>query len=149
MQKLGTGVAIGAATMWLFDPSAGRRRRAILRDRTLAFFRSGARKTERAGRAVAAEAYGVGQKAVHLREEPKDYSDETLKSKVESELFRGDDAPKGQVAVNAQDGVVQLRGEVGSTELIDELVQRARKVQGVQDVENLLHLPGTEAPMHQ
>jgi osmotically-inducible protein OsmY len=149
MQKLGIGAAIGAAMMWFLDPSAGRRRRALIRDRTLALFRRGARKAERAGGAVAAEAYGVAQKATHLREEPKEYNDETLKSKVESELFRAEDAPKGQVAVNAQNGVVQLRGEVGSPELIDELVQRARSVQGVQDVENLLHLPDTEAPMHQ
>ena len=149
MKKLGLGAAIGAAMMWFLDPSAGRRRRALIRDRTLALFRRGARKAERAGGAVAAEAYGVAQKATHLREEPKEYNDETLKSKVESELFRAEDARKGQVAVNAQNGVVQLRGEVGSPELIDELVQRARSVQGVQDVENLLHLPDTEAPMHQ
>ena len=149
MQRVGLGAAIGAAMMWLLDPAAGRRRRAILGDRTLAFFRRGARRAERAGGAVAAEAYGVAQKAAHLREEPKDHNDETLKSKVESELFRDADAPKGQVDVNAQDGVVQLRGEVDSPELIDELVQRARSEQGVQDVENLLHVPGTEAPMHQ
>jgi osmotically-inducible protein OsmY len=41
-----------------------------------------------------------------------------------------------------------LRGEVDSPELIDDLVVRARKVQGVQDVENLLHTPGQPAPMH-
>ncbi len=78
-----------------------------------------------------------------------DYDDQTLKAKVETELFRAADAPKGQVAVNAQHGVVQLRGEVGSPELIDELVARARAVQGVREVENLLHLPGSPAPMHQ
>ena len=68
---------------------------------------------------------------------------------VESELFREENAPKGQISVNAANGVVQLRGEVEQPELIDELVQRARSVQGVRDVENLLHLPGQEAPMHQ
>ena len=73
----------------------------------------------------------------------------TLARQVESELFREDSAPKGQISVNAANGVVQLRGEVEQPELIDELVQRARSVQGVRDVENLLHLPGQEAPMHQ
>jgi len=76
-------------------------------------------------------------------------NDETLKSKVESEIFRDAEAPKGQVNVNAQFGVVQLRGEVESQELIDDLVARARSVQGVVRVENLLHVPGTPAPMHQ
>lgn len=149
MQKLGIGAAVGAAVMWLFDPAAGRRRRALARDRGLAVLRHGLRRSARAGRAAGAEAYGLRQKAAHLREQPKDYDDQTLKSKVESELFREPDAPKGQVDVNAQDGVVQLRGEVGSTELIEDLVKRARGVQGVRDVENLLHLPGTPAPMHQ
>jgi osmotically-inducible protein OsmY len=75
--------------------------------------------------------------------------DVTLAQQVESELFREKSAPKGQISVNAANGVVQLRGEVQQPELIDELVQRAQSVQGVRDVENLLHLPGQVAPMHQ
>jgi osmotically-inducible protein OsmY len=75
--------------------------------------------------------------------------DVTLAQQVQSELFREESAPKGQISVNAANGVVQLRGEVEQPELIGELVQRARSVQGVRDVENLLHLPGQEAPMHQ
>jgi osmotically-inducible protein OsmY len=75
--------------------------------------------------------------------------DVTLAQQVESELYREESAPKGQISVNAANGVVQLRGEVEKPGLIDELVQRARSVQGVRDVENLLHLPGQEAPMHQ
>jgi BON domain len=148
MQKFAL-VGFGAALMWLFDPAAGRRRRALVRDRSLAFLRRGARSGARAGRSVGAEAYGVGKKAMHVRERPKAFDDVTLKNKVETELFRDADAPKGQVDVNAQDGIVQLRGEVGSPELIDELVARARGVQGVREVENLLHVPGTPAPMHQ
>ena len=45
--------------------------------------------------------------------------------------------------------MVVLRGEAQTPELIDELVARARSVQGVRDVENLLHLPNAPAPMHQ
>jgi osmotically-inducible protein OsmY len=75
--------------------------------------------------------------------------DVTLAQQVESELVREANAPKGQISVNAANGVVQLRGEVEQPELIDELVQRAHSVRGVRDVENLLHLPGQAAPMHQ
>ena len=78
----------------------------------------------------------------------KDYDDATLKAKVESELFRDEHEVKGAVDVNAQEGVVQLRGELPSQDLIDALVDRTSKIQGVKDVENLLHTPGTEAPMH-
>jgi osmotically-inducible protein OsmY len=79
---------------------------------------------------------------------PKQYDDATLKDKVESELFRDEHEVKGAVNVNAQEGIVQLRGELPSQDLIDALVDRTRKIHGVRDVENLLHTPGTEAPMH-
>jgi osmotically-inducible protein OsmY len=72
-----------------------------------------------------------------------------LARKVETEIFREPDVPKGQIDVNAADGVVSLRGEVESAEMIDQLVERTRNVQGVQGVENLLHVPGTPAPMHE
>jgi osmotically-inducible protein OsmY len=138
--------ALGAAMAYFFDPQNGRRRRNMTRDRFLGFFRQGARRTERAGRAVAAEAYGLKQKATHLREEEKDFDDVTLTRKVETELFRPADAPKGSVNVNVENGVVFLRGEVQRPDLIEDLEKRARKVQGVREVENLLHLPKTAAP---
>ena len=40
----------------------------------------------------------------------KNYDDATLAHKVETELFRPADAPKSQVSVNVNDGVVELRG---------------------------------------
>jgi BON domain len=79
---------------------------------------------------------------------PKQYDDATLKDKVESELFRDEHEVKGAININAQEGIVQLRGQVPSQDLIDALVDRTQKIQGVREVENLLHTPGTEAPMH-
>src|ERR671930_418576 len=49
----------------------------------------------------------------------------------------------GDVVVNVQDGVVQLRGEVERPELIETLIEQTRKVQGVKYVENSLYTPGT------
>jgi osmotically-inducible protein OsmY len=146
MQLLALGALVGAALVYLFDPQNGRRRRALLRDRSAAIVRQGGRTTARAGRTAAAEAYGASQKVQHLKGGPKEYDDATLAQKVQSEIFRDADAPKGQVDVNAENGIVVLRGEVERPELIDELVERTRKVQGVRDVQNLLHLPGTPAP---
>ena len=139
--------ALGAGLMFFFDPDAGKRRRTMVLDRTAGLFRRGMRRTERAGRAVAAEAQGVSKKVQHLQEEPKDFDDATLAHKVETELFRDPDVPKGNVNVNAEDGVVYLRGEVESWQLVNDLEDAARKVAGVKDVENLLHLPGMPAPM--
>ena len=149
MRKIGLTAVAAALVAWLWDPQSGRRRRAMLRDRVTAYVRRSARSGARGARVTASEAHALKQKATHLREEPKDFDDQTLKAKVETELFRDADAPKGQVDVNAQHGIVQLRGEVDSPELIDELVARTRSVQGVREVENLLHLPGASAPMHQ
>jgi osmotically-inducible protein OsmY len=146
MRRFAVGSVLGGALAWFFDPSNGRRRRAMARDETLALIRRTRRRARRFGRHAVAEAYGLKQKVTHLREVPKDYDDATLKSKVETELFRPAHVPKGKIDVNAQNGVVQLRGEVDSPELIDELVKGARKIQGVKEVESLLHLPGTRAP---
>ena len=149
MKKLiGIGATIAALTYFL-DPQKGSARRAQLQQRLPSFFRRRAQEVQGVGAAASARASGLAAKATHLREEPKEYTDETLAAKVETELFRDPDVPKGQINVNAQDGVVQLRGEVPSEDMISVLVDKARSVQGVQDVENLLHVPGQPAPMHQ
>src|SRR5688500_9006987 len=145
MKRIVLGAGLAGAVAFLADA----RRRNVTRDRVLACFRRSGRKAARAGRGVGAEAYGVTQKARHLREQPKDFDDATLTRKVETEIFREAGSPKGAVDVNVQNGIVQLRGEVERPEVIEELVKKARKVQGVEEVENLLHLPGTPAPMHQ
>jgi osmotically-inducible protein OsmY len=139
--------ALGAAFAYFFDPDNGRRRRALTRDRVPALFRTGARRAERVGRVAQSEAYGVAQKAKHLKEERKPQPDDvTLAHKVETEIFRDADVPKGQINVNAENGVVVLRGEVDQPELIRDLEKKTRKVQGVREVENLLHTPGAPAP---
>ena len=147
MRKLFGLVGLGVALTYFFDPQQGRGRRAQARDRIAGFFRRRVRQGERLGRGVSAQAEGLVQKAKHLEEEPKPQPDDvTLTRKVETEIFRDADIPKGQINVNAENGKIFLRGEVGQPELIKDLEKRARKVQGVQEVENLLHLPGTEAP---
>ena len=143
---LGVGAGIAALT-YFFDPQNGARRRSLARDRFLGFLRQGGRKAGRARRAVASEAHGLKQKATHLREEEKPQPDDvTLARKVESEIFRDADVPKGQINVNAEAGVVYLRGEINNPDMIKDLESAARKVQGVREVENLLHVPGTPAP---
>ena len=119
--------ALGATLAYFFDPQNGRARR---KDTIKRIVRLNQRQR---GRLTA-------------RAQPDDV---TLARQVESEIFGDADVPKGQINVNAEEGRVVLRGEVESAEMIDELVSKARKVQGVQEVENLLHTPGQAAPMHQ
>jgi osmotically-inducible protein OsmY len=139
--------ALGAAFAYFFDPDNGRRRRKVTSDRLAGLSRRHGKRLARAG---ASQARGLKQKAAHRREEPKPQPDDvTLARKVESEIFRDPDVPKGKIDVNAENGKVVLRGEADSAEMIEELVGSARKVQGVQEVESLLHTPGEHAPMHQ
>jgi osmotically-inducible protein OsmY len=150
MRKLIAVAGLGAGLTYFFDRENGARRRAQARDRFLAFFRGRGRDLGGVGKSVQSQAYGLVQKAKHRTEQPKpDPDDATLAQKVESEIFRAADVPKGQINVNAEHGVVILRGEVAQADLIEELEKKTRAVQGVKGVENLLHVTGTEAPMHQ
>ena len=75
-----------------------------------------------------------------------DVDDVTLARKVETEIFRAPDAPKGDVSVDVQAGVANLRGEVADESWITKLADDAKKVDGIKGVNNLLHRPGTPAP---
>jgi hypothetical protein len=73
-------------------------------------------------------------------------NDPAIKNAVESEIFRPHDAPKGNVNVNVEFGIVVLRGEVPDREWMDRFVAGAHGVRGVVGVRNLMHLPGEPAP---
>jgi NAD-dependent oxidoreductase involved in siderophore biosynthesis len=139
------GGAVGALLAYFLDPVRGRSRRAQTKDRLMGLLRRGGRRAERFGRRLGAEAYGMKQKATHLREEEKDLDDATLAHKVESELFTDPAMPKGQINVNVEEGVVVLRGTAAPEEA-ESLTKATLRIPGVRGVENLLHLPGTPAP---
>jgi osmotically-inducible protein OsmY len=144
---LGAGAAVGAGLTLLLDPTGGRSRRAALAQRTGGATRSTWHTLGRQTRTVTSRGYGLAQRATHLREEPKPQpNDATLADKVKSEIFRDADSPKGGVSVNAEDGFVYLRGEIDDEATITALEKRARSVQGVRGVYNLLHKPGEPAP---
>jgi len=137
----------GAILAFFLDPDRGRSRRAVTADRLAALARRGARAAERQRRRVAADAYAIGRKVAHADGgDEVDLDDATLAQKVMSELFRDGSLPKGALNVNAENGVVYLRGEVERPELIVEVVERARRIGGVVDVEDLLHLPARPRP---
>jgi osmotically-inducible protein OsmY len=75
-----------------------------------------------------------------------DVDDVTLARKVETEIFRSADAPKGDVSIDVQAGVVYLRGVIADEAWIERLADDAKKVDGIKGVKNLLHRPGTPVP---
>jgi len=77
---------------------------------------------------------------------PEPVDDVTLANKVQTEIFRDADAPKGDVSVDVQAGVAHLRGTVEDDAWIDRLADDAKKVDGIKGVENLLQTPDAPAP---
>ena len=141
------GLAVGVLLEYFLDPKAGRRRRHTTRDRALSRLRRGERRAITRARRAESHAVGVARRTVnaHRRaEEPLD--DLTLAQKVESQLFRRAGVPKGQVSVNAEEGVVFLRGVMQRQEDIERLGEQARRINWVRYVENVIHPPGTPAP---
>jgi osmotically-inducible protein OsmY len=146
---LGTGATVGASLAYLLDPANGRRRQKVGLDRLAGALRSTGRRLGRALRLLKAEGYGVRKQIEHRHEMAKELDDATLAHKIETVIFGDPDVPKGQINVNVQKGVAQLRGEVPNPNMLEDLVEKTREVRGVREVESLLHLPDTPTPMHE
>lgn len=101
---------------------------------------------EWAGRRASGEAYGAKEKLAHMNTERPPENDVVLADRVRTEVLRDSGIPKGDVLFDVADGVVTLRGQVERLDIIEEIEARVRRVYGVRDVENLLHVPGTPAP---
>jgi osmotically-inducible protein OsmY len=141
------GAAAGAAVTYFLDPQGGARRRHEMSDKTLSTVKTNVSSAASQATAQAGKVAGKAQAAARsaMPGHAEDLDDVTLARKVETEIFRPADAPKGQVSVNAENGVVFLRGEV-SSEWIERLGSEAQQVEGVKEVRNLLHAAGTPAP---
>ena len=143
-QGLVVGAVTGAAAAYVLDPELGRRRR----DQLSARVRHSKHLVARRGRGRALQSVGHAKGVLH-RLYPGDgepLDDAGLAHKVESVLFRDTTVPKGAISINAEEGKVFLRGQVESAEQIQHAVQVTAQIPGVDEVVNLLHLPGTAAP---
>ena len=142
--QLAGAFAAGGTAAYLLDPELGARRRRRLRDTARARSRRAGRGFSRRTRYAAGHARGV---AHDLTLRPAAAADDrTLADRVRTDIFRRPDAPKGDVVIGVSDGIVYLRGEVPNEEELHRLVDDARKVPGVREVESLLHTTGRPAP---
>ncbi len=137
------GGAVGAAAMYFLDPRSGAARRDQASDQAAEQARTAAATAEQAVEKAQEVAADAGD-STPVESGPPNAPD--LKDRIESEIFRDANAPKGQVSVNVENEVVVLRGELESEALIAEMEERTRAVEGVTEVRNLLHLPGEPAP---
>src|SRR4051794_28268954 len=138
------GAAAGAAAAHFLDPESGRRRRAMLTDRAQSKARSGASTVQTTATHAVNKVQGAATSAAPTGRSEAD-DDVSLARKVETQVFRDADAPKGDVSVDVQAGVVYLRGTADDA-WSARLAEEAAKVDGIEGVKNLLHRPGTPAP---
>jgi osmotically-inducible protein OsmY len=86
------------------------------------------------------------ERKAHRRPEDTWQDDATLAHKVESEVLGDRAIDKGRLNVNAEHGIVILRGAVDTPDDMERLERRVAAVPGVMGVRSLLHLKN--APAH-
>ncbi len=136
---------MGAGTAFLLDPRQGRRRRHVLRDRSLAVVRRGSRLGVRKARFAGGHARGavaISKRLLGAAERAAD--DATLVQRIRSEAFRGAGVSTRDVDVRVEDGVAILRGSVTGRAAADGLVSRTTKVSGVREVAAMLRVTSAD-----
>jgi hypothetical protein len=138
--------AVGAAAMFMMDPAAGRRRRAMVRDKAVGAAHTVSDRVTQATRYAQSYAQGKVAKAksaVQHRTADEVVSDEKLVARVRSEMGRVLSHP-GSVEVTAINGSVTVRGPVLSSEF-DALMKCVYAVPGVREVVNQVETHATPA----
>ncbi len=107
---LARGVLLGAGFMYLFDPSAGRRRRAIVRDKAVHLRKATGSWLVRAARDLEHRLYG-SVLTLRAYATSAHVPDDVLKERVRARLGRYV-RHAHEVEVSANDGRVTLRGRV-------------------------------------
>lgn len=134
---------MGAAAVWFLDPDSGAQRRSLAQDKAGKYAREGASQAQATAQRAGGQVKGAATQASPVGgRSADDLNDAGLKAKVESEIFRAEDAPKDKVSVDVADGVVTLRGEVGAEDQVSKLEKDASGVDGVREVRNLISTAG-------
>ena len=143
--------ALAALGAYFLDPKRGKHRRNMATGKAGKAVRRGKSETESKARHAEGVAAGAAHNATpggggsRVAPEAR-LNDPSLARKVESEIFRDPDAPKGAVSVSVENGVVFLRGQLDDASQRQKLATEAGRVDGVREVQNLLHGPGEAAP---
>jgi hypothetical protein len=137
------GLAVGAAAEFMLDPRAGRRRRALTRDKLTHSRRVLRRRVLGWERGMEGPLRG----AAHRMSERlcvcgpgAEEQDAVLKDRVESELGHVPGLPLSDLNFDAADGVVHVRGTVADEYTAARVVEAAARVEGVREVVSLMRL---------
>lgn len=135
--------ALGAAAAYLLDPARGRSRRARLADQAQGRLRRARRRAASRRRDLTNRARGLEHELRARPHAPED--DRELVQKVRSELLGRARFRHLDLVVDADNGVVHLRG-TAPADVASALVGEVLGLEGVRGVEDLLHRPGEPAP---
>ena len=133
----GVGLGLGTGLMYLLDPDRGKRRRALLRDKSV----WAARKT---GECVEVTARDLGNRTkglvakIQSRFSSEPVDDTVLVDRVRAKLGRVVSHPSA-IHVTAQNGNVTLNGPILAAE-VPELLACVNRVRGVNEVANNLEV---------
>ncbi|MGN6112424.1 MAG: BON domain-containing protein [Luteimonas sp.] len=137
--KAAAAFAAGAAAMYLMDPETGRRRRALVRERSGGAARDLQDSVRSAGRDARNRMRGrIAETKSHMAGDPVD--DDTLHDRIHAKIGHLMDRP-GTVDVQVRGGHVVLSGEAPDDEAA-ALSRYIAGMQGVTDVENRLSAEG-------
>ncbi len=143
-----TGIALGAAAMFVLDPQNGRRRRSLARDKAIkarnTVDRAITEDLPKQADYISGFAEGAKHKVKEIAEGGSDRrpgNEAVLVDRILSQVFRDPELPKGDINVDANGTTVFLRGSVDDDKLVDEIEKRVRAVEGVDDVVNLINQP--------
>ncbi|HEX7085291.1 MAG TPA: BON domain-containing protein [Vicinamibacterales bacterium] len=126
------GAGLGAGLMYLLDPDAGRRRRALTRDRLIRATHVAGHAAGAAGRDLAHRASGAVARIRGRAKKHERVDDTVLVERVRARLGHLVSHP-GALEVHASEGVVTLTGPVLRDE-VSRLLRGIGQVNGVQDV---------------
>lgn len=135
------GMAAGAVMMYITDPVAGRRRRALVRDKAISTLHDAEDTLSRTTEDLRNRASGAAAE-LRGRLTEKGVDDETLAARVSAELGRVSTHPRA-IDVTVHNGCVTLGGDILQREA-DTVEDAVRKVRGVAEVRN--HVRSHETP---
>jgi hyperosmotically inducible periplasmic protein len=140
------GGILGALSAYFLDPNTGKRRRHVTRDKAGSLLNKTGRTAHHTAEYAGGRVEGILRETVPHPPDNPNPDDNTLRDRVESEVFRDPRYSREHLNIEVAKGVVDVHGQLSGQGEIDDLVRRVKQVPDVKGVQNHVHLPGTPAP---